>query len=247
MPVSESVPPKGACAGFCSHGRLLERGVPHGVTFRSLGDMKAQAARAEACRAAGVGEPLLLRQRHGTTVLEGTAPFGSGEPPPIGDGWVSFQTGVTLGVFAADCLPIFLWDEESLEAVGVFHSGWRGTAAGMPRAAVEAFSSRGVAPRRLAGFIGPHVGACCYRVGPELEDRFRPGSFLRKPEGLFLDLAAEAAAQLREAGVGADRIEVSADCTSCRSDLYFSFRREKQDRRMLAFIMKPYPPAGRML
>ena len=217
----------------------MERGVPHGVTFRALGDMKAQAARAEACRAAGVREPLLLRQRHGTTILEGTAPSGSGEHPPSGDGWVSSQKGLTLGVFAADCLPIFIWDEDGLEAVGVFHSGWKGTAEGMPRAAVEAFSRMGLAPRRLAAFIGPHVGACCYRVGPELEGRFRPGSFLRGPQGLFLDLAADAAAQLLEAGVGGERIEVSPDCTSCRSDLYFSFRREKQDRRMLAFIMKP--------
>ncbi len=239
MPVSESVPPEGVCAGYCGHRRLLARGAPQGVTFRALGDMTARPARAEACRAAGVGEPLLLRQRHGTVILEGTAPCASAEPPPTGDGWVTFQKGLTLGVFAADCLPIFLWDEAALEAVGVFHSGWRGTAAGMPRAAVEAFSGRGLAPSRLAAFIGPHVGACCYRVGPELESRFRPGSFLRKPEGLFLDLAAEAAAQLREAGLGAERIEVSADCTSCRSDLYFSFRREKQDRRMLAFIMKP--------
>ncbi|MCX5789800.1 MAG: polyphenol oxidase family protein, partial [Elusimicrobia bacterium] len=183
----------------------------------------------------------ILKQVHGTGIVDAAfagpgchAPQGSDKGSVEGDGWVCAQKGVTPAVYISDCLPIFMWDLEQT-AVGVFHAGWRGLAAGMPRAAVRAFGRIGLGPERLAAAVGPHVGACCYRVGPDVAAKFRAG-VLR--DGL-LDLGAEARLQLEESGLAGERISVSPACTACEPSEFFSYRRDKLDRRLLAFITLP--------
>lgn len=206
------------------------------VTCRALGSMKSARARREALDRAGfASSPVYcLKQLHGTVVhrvVSGTPP----EPIPEGDGWVTDVAGPVLAVYVADCLPLFLW-ERSGKAAGVFHAGWRGLAQGMPRRAVEAFRTHfGIAPESLDWFIGPHIGPCCYHVGPETAERFPASSRIERDGKLFLDLAGDAVRQLREAGVTA-RGAGRGGCTSCEHEQFFSFRREKSDSRMLAFI-----------
>ena len=54
---------------------------------------------------------------------------------------------------------------------------------------------------KLSAAAGPHIGACCFKVGSELEKDFAPYAFLRRDEGLHLDLAAVTRRQLLEAGL----------------------------------------------
>lgn len=207
-----------------------------GLTGSPDGDMKDPAARAAALARAGLsGLPAyFLKQVHGAHVVR-VGPSTPLEPAPEADGWITDCPDRALCVFVADCLPIFLWDDAG-RAVGVFHSGWKGAAAGMPREAVASFQRFfGVSAADLHARVGAHVGPCCYRVGPELEPRFRAESFRRTDAGLFLDLGAEARAQLVESGVPAARVEVDASCTSCEPERFFSFRRDKQDCRMMAY------------
>lgn len=234
MPTREAASaPWAERAGVFRHEELDRLGVPHGVTHRRLGDMKASPARAEAARAAGLdSEIAVLKQAHGAQVLEaGSSPSGA-----TGDGWVS--KGAAVGVFAADCLPILAWDR-GLTAVGAFHAGWRGLAAGMVEAAVDAFRRLGAAPGSLSAAVGPHIGPCCYRVGEELRPKFRPDSFQERSGGLYLDLAAEASRRLAEAGLDPSAVSISADCTACRSEDFFSWRRDGVRRSQLAFIALP--------
>ncbi len=221
-------------AGLYSEAGLRSLGITHGVTGRELGNMREEGSRAAAVRAVGWkgAGPLLLRQTHGTSIHE---PRSAGEEaqPPEGDGWVCAEPGRLCAVFVADCLPIFVWDRGA-RAVGVLHAGWRGLAAGMPRAGVRAFKRFGIGPQGLQAAIGPHIGACCYRVGPEVAARFRPEA---TREGR-LDLGEEARRQLVESGLDAARILMSRSCTCCGEGFY-SFRRDKRDLRMMAFIGLP--------
>lgn len=201
------------------------------VTTRSQGDMRDPSARERALASAGLGGRTLylLRQEHGTRIHRAAAAADGA----AGDGWVSDRTGVALGVYVADCMPIFVWERDGA-AFGVFHSGWRGTAAGMPRAAVAAFAREyGVPAGRLRVEIGPHIGACCYRVGPEVRNRFGHENV----KGENVDLAGEARVQFEEAGVAAADIAVDDACTAC-GEVYFSYRRDKQDCRNLAFASR---------
>jgi YfiH family protein len=56
------------------------------------------------------------------------------------------------------------------------------------------------------------------------------------PPRCHLDLKAANAAILAKAGVSKQNIAVADFCTSCRADLFFSYRREKATGRMLSVI-----------
>lgn len=203
----------------------------HGFTTRRLGDMKDGSRRREAAARLGLIEPLTLKQVHGTTIHR-ASPENAGLE---GDGWIIDAPGVAVGVYAADCVPLYLWSDDGA-AAGVFHAGWRGTAAGMAKAAVAAFVGRGVGASRLFASTGPHIHACCCKVGMDLKKDFPPSSFVVRGGETSLDLAAETRRQLIEAGLRPDRVATDSPCTACHPDDHFSFRRDKQDARMLALL-----------
>ncbi|HEX5483874.1 MAG TPA: peptidoglycan editing factor PgeF [Terriglobia bacterium] len=64
-----------------------------------------------------------------------------------------------------------------------------------------------------------------------------PGHTRPRGSGLGLDLVAVAKDQLQSAGVPRAHIQVADFCTACRTDLFFSYRKEgKQTGRMMAVI-----------
>jgi hypothetical protein len=97
-------------------------------------------------------------------------PTGRGFSPQgwKGDGLMTDEPGLLLGVQTADCIPVLLADRKR-RAVGVFHAGWKGTVkriveTGVGRMRLE-FGSR---PEDLIAAIGPGIGPCCYAVGEEV-------------------------------------------------------------------------------
>jgi YfiH family protein len=218
--------------GLLVESRPLPSGLKLGFTTRRLGNMKDESRRREAASKLGIEEPLTLKQVHGTAIYVGS-PENAGKE---GDGWIVSKPGVSVAVYAADCVPLFLWTDDG-KAAGVFHSGWRGTAKGMPKVAVASLSEHaGVPPARLLAATGAHIGPCCYKVGLELEKDFPASSLIRRDGALYLDLSAEVRRQLIEAGIPAKNIGAPAPCTASHPDDYFSFRRDKQDARMLALL-----------
>jgi YfiH family protein len=89
-----------------------------------------------------------------------------------GDGLLTDQPGVLLGIQTADCIPVLVADRKN-RAVAAFHAGWRGTLArivenGVGRMRLE-FGSK---PEHLIASIGPGIGQCCYSVGDEVREQF---------------------------------------------------------------------------
>jgi polyphenol oxidase len=98
-----------------------------------------------------------------------------------GDGLMTDEPGVLLGIQTADCIPVLLADRKN-RAVAAFHAGWRGTLArivenGVGRMRLE-FGSR---PEHLIASIGPGIGQCCYSVGEEVQQEFE-AQFSYAPE-----------------------------------------------------------------
>jgi YfiH family protein len=194
--------------------------------------MKSPELRKATAEKLGMSPPLTLRQVHGTVIHDAT-PQNAGLE---GDGWLLSKPGLTIAVYTADCVPLFLWSDDGKFA-GVFHAGWRGTEKKMAQAAVAAFRDRlGVPASRLSAATGAHIASCCFRVGEEFTGLFPSSVLSRRENGLYMDLAAETRRQLVEAGVPAERIGAPAPCTACHPDEYFSYRRDKQDARLLAFL-----------
>ncbi|HET7747120.1 MAG TPA: peptidoglycan editing factor PgeF [Vicinamibacteria bacterium] len=195
-----------------------------------------EATRARVARAvAPFGRLHLMHQVHGARVQR--APW---EGRPEGDVALTDTPGELVGVETADCLPVLIADPRRRVAAAV-HAGWRGTLAGAARTAVAALVAEGSEPADLVAAAGPCNAACCYEVGPDVRDAFGdPGRDLFRPgrgERPHLDVRAANVRQLVEAGVPRGQIDAIDHCTSCRPDLYHSYRREgKGGGRMVNWI-----------
>ena len=146
------------------------------------------------------------------------------------DGLITDRAGVSLFQRFADCVPILFYDPKH-RALGMVHSGWRGTvnraAASPVKAMAEAYGTR---PADLIVGIGPAIGPDHYEVGPEViaaaGDAFpeADGLLIDRRGQTFFNLWAANEYVLREAGV--EQIETAGICTACHTDLFFSHRGE---------------------
>ena len=158
-----------------------------------------------------------------------------------GDVLVTARAGVALAVQTADCVPILLFSEAGVAAV---HAGWRGTAAGAAREGVAALTAEcGAPPAGMRAILGPAIGACCYEVGGEVAAAFA-GDFVRRGCGgkFRLDLKGANRAQLVDAGVPPDSIDVLPHCTLCGGPELASYRRDGAAAgRMIALVARLDP------
>jgi YfiH family protein len=197
-----------------------------------------------------------VHQVHGRDVV----PVRRGSPelpePASGDVLVSDDPHVAVAVRAADCVPLLMADSTS-GAVAAVHAGWRGTAAGAARAAVDALTREfGAKPADLVAAIGPSIGACCYEVGSELVDAFAAAGHPRylidrwflaptAPRGsserarLRLDLAGANRDQLILAGVKEENVFSCGVCTAMHLDVLTSYRVERERAGRLAGAIAP--------
>ena len=180
-----------------------------------------------------------LRQVHSNRVRHfDTSAFANESPE--GDAAYTGLPGIALEVRTADCVPILI-AERSARVVAMAHAGWRGTSGGVVRKVVNSIVSEfGVSAADLAVVMGPHIGVCCMEVGEEVFAGFDdPGVFERPPEWAkpHLNLAEANRRQLLAAGVRPQMIQTSLLCTRCRSDMFYSYRRDGADAgRMYAVI-----------
>ena len=148
---------------------------------------------------------------------------------------VSNAAGVLAGVKTADCVPILIGDPRTRSFAAV-HAGWRGTLATAVIAGVRRLANEyGARAEDLRVAVGASAGPCCYEVGSDVIDafssRFPNGAQLftpTRPGHALVDLIAANRQQLESVGVRPERIHVLPLCTMCRTDLFFSYRKEKQ-------------------
>lgn len=160
----------------------------------------------------------------------------------ICDGQITDQPGVALVTFSADCTPILLFDPVR-KAIGAVHAGWRGTALGIAKQAVDAMVREfGCDPGNIQAAIGPCIGKCCFEtdwdVPQAMLDSLGPKALTaitQKGEKYFVDNKFCNALWLQRAGIG--MLDISPDCTMCRPDRYWSHRVTHGDRGSLASII----------
>ncbi len=158
---------------------------------------------------------------------------------PRTDGVITDQKGILLTTVHADCLPVWLYDEEH-QAIGLVHAGWRGTLAGIAPKAVKLMQETyGSDPAKVKAAIGPGISLCCFETGPEVIEAFcaewefagkyaepaerRPGGAAGK---YYIDLKGINVEELMLAGLKPENIEISQHCTHCEPETFASYRRE---------------------
>ena len=157
--------------------------------------------------------------------------------PPTADAAVTRVQGIVLGVRTADCLPVLFADRAGA-VIGAAHAGWRGLAAGILEATLQAMDTP---PREIVAWLGPAIGPQWFEVGADVFDAFcanDPGAaacFAPHGAGKWLaDLYGLAKLRLGRAGV--TNVAGGRHCTMTESKRFFSWRRDKGPGRMATLV-----------
>ncbi len=156
------------------------------------------------------------------------------------DGLMTAEKGIPLVVFAADCVPILLYDPKK-SVIAAVHAGWRGTVQNIGGKAVRKMQSQfGCDPKDILVAIGPSIGPCHFAFGMEAPEQFPKEFCKRDGEGYLVDLWGLNRRLLMNQGVLESNIDIVEICTVCHADEFYSYRthREKTGRQAAIIMMK---------
>ena len=198
------------------------------------------------------GDMVFSDQVHGDRIMEvGPMERGQGliRPRTMSDvdALVTNRREVCLTTFHADCPAVFLLDPIK-KAIGLAHSGWRGTALEISRHTVEKMGELyGSRPEDILAGISPSIGPCCFEVGEDVSGVFE-ALFSEHLDEVVLPSPKEGKSQvnlwkaitysLLDAGLKPENITVTDLCTKCQEEYFYSHRRMGNDRGTMAAFLE---------
>jgi YfiH family protein len=174
-------------------------------------------------------KPIYLNQVHGSHVINLDAEINILEADAV----FTRNINTLCVVKSADCLPILLCDKEGSN-VAAIHAGWRGLERGVIESTLQKLP---VSSENLLVWLGPAIGPKVYEVGQDVREKF-PHS-----DNAFISLSSEkylcnlyqlAKNILKKYNI--KNIYGGNFCTYSNSDLFYSYRREKNTERLLSMI-----------
>lgn len=186
-----------------------------------------------------------VHQVHGVDIVEASAETSKAQGKPNADGIYS-QSGKSIAVASADCLPVILWSSTNSMNMAL-HAGWRGLLGGIIAEGLKIFATYNIPPESVRAYLGPCISPGRFEVGPEvLEsfvntgrfDSFETASVWRKGarDRWYLDLQTTAIFDLVRGGVPAEQITVLRQCTYDTPE-WPSYRREgKYEKRIVTCV-----------
>lgn len=162
------------------------------------------------------------------------------------DGMITNVPGLVLATFYADCVPLYFADPVH-KAVGLSHSGWRGTAAGIGAVTVKELQKHyGTRPEDIYAAVGPSICQDCYEVSEDVILEFQKtfsrelwkDIFHRKENGKYQLNLWEANRQiLLGAGILPEHISMPNLCTCCNPEFLYSHRASQGKRGNLGAFL----------
>lgn len=159
-----------------------------------------------------------------------------------GDGLITTQKNRAVGVFTADCVPIFLFDENK-GIVSAVHSGWKGVYNEIVLNAIDIFVQKyNSKVEDITIYIGPHNMKCCYEIQDDLREKFlNHHRFKNNPDifyGNNLNMIECIKNSVVSKGILEQNINLINYCTHCSNDVkFYSYRRDKESlNRIFSFI-----------
>lgn len=157
------------------------------------------------------------------------------------DALITNQKNIAIALNFADCVPIIFYDPVK-KVIGVAHAGWRGTVAKIgPKTVMKMVDEFCSNPADIVALIGPAIGKCCFEVKDDVLKKISESVDNQTNDaisGMFADLKLINKIQLLASGI--EKIDLCEYCTSCQSELFFSYRKEngKTARHSAVIIMK---------
>ena len=228
--------PKETAPGFAALGVVAFTTTRHAGTFGTNGTepVRDVIARWGVLRdELGARRLASAKQVHGSHVHLHSGGWAGWLRADEGDGHLSLTRGTAMAVSVADCVPVFISHPNG--ATALLHSGWRSTAGRLLERAIAMFAEHHLAPRDLVIHCGPAICGSCYEVSPDVFAALT-GRTVDRPT--TVDLRALIAEDARSAGVR--EITISASCTRCDNERFFSHR-AGDDGRQLGVLYAPSP------
>lgn len=186
--------------------------------------------------AAAIGvkaEQMVYTQQTHTTNVAVVTEADRGKSLPETDGMITNVPEVCLVTFYADCVPLYFVDPVK-KAIGLSHSGWRGTVHKMANVTIERMQKEyGCRPEDIRAAVGPSICQECYEVSEDVIDEFRKNYreeywkdlFYQKENGKYqLNLWKANEYNFLDAGILPEHMAISNVCTCCNPEILFSHR-----------------------
>ena len=177
-----------------------------------------------------------MDQVHGKSV--GIINNFSNEPIPNTDALFTKSNKVSLAIMSADCLPVAITNTEGTE-IALLHAGWKGLSSGIIQETLKIFNTEN---KGLKSWLAPCISQMKYEVGIDVYEAFmnldeesvKNFQQVDSKKWLF-DLKAEAARVLINLNV---QVFQSNYCTYTDKDMFYSYRRNKTDKRVLTLLWR---------
>ena len=150
------------------------------------------------------------------------------------DGLLTKETNLALTLRTADCVALFLYFP-NIQTIGLIHIGWRGYQRGILRKSAEILREAGANFSQGIAALGPSICGECYEIQSDVAELF-PGKTSSRDGKIFLDLPNIIEKELIKLGL--EKIERSQSCTYHDRHRYYSYRRDKTDKRMISVMMR---------
>ncbi|MFO7913704.1 MAG: peptidoglycan editing factor PgeF [Desulfotignum sp.] len=195
----------------------------------------------------GLSRALFLQQVHGSDILVLPAAkadpqlfWKPGKPAPktciTADGVVTDLPGLALVIQVADCQAVLLADP-CKKVIANVHSGWRGSLKNIIGECVDVMTGRfGCRPQDILAGISPSLGPCCAEFKHFRKEIPQHLWQYKHPDKDYFDFWALSVDQLQAKGIIPDHIANMHQCTRCRTDRFFSYRKAGKTGRFACAI-----------
>jgi len=228
---------------FLTDERMKKAGLLAGTVLRQSGNMGERTNQDRFFSQAGIpsGKMVRFHQIHSDKIItvngEKQASALLTSPFRDADGWVCNGSGFGVIILTADCVPLFVWNEDGTH-FALSHCGWRGVASRLPFKTIQTLQENGARPPFFV-WAGPHIQSCCFEVQTDTACQFSPKNVFTKNGKQFVNLNGEIQNQLLQAGVKEENMAFSKRCTCCKENDFFSWRRDHVKNLLLSFMYKP--------
>tara|TARA_B100000029_G_scaffold50433_1_gene45861 strand:- start:703 stop:1464 length:762 start_codon:yes stop_codon:yes gene_type:complete len=124
------------------------------------------------CKFIGCKENKLitLRQRHTNKVIH-LRTSNKIKSKLVGDGIVTQERGLGIGILTADCMPLIFYDPQK-KIIGGAHAGWKGAFSGIIQNTIRKFLKLGSNKKNIICAIGPCISKKNYTVKSNFYNKF---------------------------------------------------------------------------
>lgn len=151
------------------------------------------------------------------------------------DGLISKEKGYILLARTADCLPVvFVSKKEKI--IGISHQGWRGILSQLSEKMVEEMVKQGARKEGIVVALGPAIGACCYDIDEKRKSFFAQefkqfaDQIFEPRDKTYLNLTKLTFLILKKQGIRPANIDYFPFCTKCQSQMFYSYRRDRDKK-----------------